>query len=502
MNRSDLTINFGEWLPDLPFYQNAGLVEAKNAIPVDKAYKDYITLSTSGDALTTTAMGAFAAINTAGDSFIYAGEASRLLVRNGTAWTTLNAAATTYNTASDGYWRFTQFDNLIIATNYADTIQAMTVGGATMGPLGVLGTAPRARQIAVINRFVMAGDTDIVGGTTPHRVQWSGINTPTNWPTPNTVTARALQAGEQVLPAILGPVTAIGTGEFAAPIFQARGIHRFTYIGGDVVWQVNTYETTRGCWFPQSMAQVGNFYYFIAADGFYVTDGNIVTAIGNAKVDKFFLADCDQTYRERVTFAIDYVNKCVVWSYPNFSATNGQPNQLIIYNWAESRWAHAEDTMQLLFSSLAQGYTLDQLDALYTSIDVIPLSFDSAVWQGGANTMMAFGTDKKLGTFSGSSAAARFETGEADLNPFGRVFIRGVRPRVTGGPTNVTVTIGVRNNQDNEGRSFGTATQRTTRTGVCDFRTMARFASLRCDITGGFDRALGLDIDGEEGDQV
>jgi hypothetical protein len=48
----DARIPLGPWLPDLPFYENPGLVEAKNCIPVDKYYAEYLPLSTSGDALT------------------------------------------------------------------------------------------------------------------------------------------------------------------------------------------------------------------------------------------------------------------------------------------------------------------------------------------------------------------------------------------------------------------------------------------------------------------
>jgi len=495
----DGRIPLGEWLPDLPFYENPGLTEARNCIPVDQHYKDYLPLSTTGDALSDRVVGAFAALDTAGDTFIYAGIDSNLYLKNGTSWTDLGG---TFNTASTGYWRFAQFDTTVVGVNFADTPQAITAGGSTTAALATSGTAPKGRQVGVINRFVMIGDTDYSGSIIPHRVQWSALNNARDWPTPDTADARTKQSGAQVLPAVYGAVTAIAGGEFYGLVFQRRAISRFTYIGGDVVFQVQDYERTRGCWFPQSMIQVGGLCYFIAADGFYVTDGATVTPIGNAKVDKFFFADCDQTYAERVTVAIDYLNKCVFWSYPNFSATSGIPNRLIIYNYAESRWSRCEDTMEFIFPSVSDGYTLDQLDSLYGDLDSIPGSLDSTVFQGGANTMMAFGNDHKLGTFSGTSAVARFDTAEFDMNPFGYLFLRGIRPRVTGSPSAITVALSNRTTQDNASRSFGTAVSRTTRTGVCDFRDNMKFGSLRLEITGGFDKALGLDIDAEQGDFV
>lgn len=495
----DMRIRLGEWMPDLPYNENPGLVEARNCFPVDKFYKEYLPLTTADDALTDRVVGAFAALDTSGDTFIYAGIDTALYVRNAGAWTDLG---TVFTTSPTGYWRFAQFDTTVVATNYADTPQAITAGASTTAGIATSGTAPRGRQVGVINRFVVLGDTDGVGGTVPHRIQWSAINDARDWPTPNSADARTKQSGAQTLPAVYGAVTGIAGGEFFGLIFQRRAITRATYIGGDQVFQFQDYERTRGAWFPQSMIQVGGLCYFIAADGFYATDGQSVKSIGNAKVDKYFFADCDQTYAERVTAAIDYTNKCVVWSYPNSSATDGVPNRLIIYSWAEDRWSRAEDTVEFIFPSVSDGYTLDELDTLYASLDDIPVSLDSPIWQGGANTMMAFGSDHKLGTFSGAAAIARFETGEYDLNPFGYMFIRGVRPRVTGNPTSVTVAIGSRDNQDNESRVFGSATSRTTRTGVCDFRDNVRFGTLRLEITGGFDRALGMEIDGEASDLV
>jgi hypothetical protein len=499
MNVEDSRIPLGPWLPDLPFHENPGLVEAKNCIPVDKYYAPYLPLTTTGDALTARVIGAFAALDTSGDTFIYAGIATALYLKNGTSWTDLG---TVFTTSTTSYWRFAQFDTTVVATNFADTPQAIAPGASITAGLATSGTAPKGRQVGVINRFVVIGDTDYAGSLIPHRVQWSALANARDWPIPNTSDARTKQSGEQVLPAVYGAVTAIGSGEFFGLIFQRRAITKATYIGGDVVFQFQDYEKTRGCWFPQSMVQVGNAWYFIAADGFYMTDGSSVTPIGDGKFDKTFFADCDQTYAERVTGAYDYTNKCVRWSYPNFSATSGVPNRVLIYSTVDGRATNCDDTMEIVFASVTDGYTLDQLDALYGDLDSIPGSLDSPVFQGGANTLMGFGNDHRIGTYADTASVARFDTAEYDMNPWGYMFLRGVRPRVTGNPTGVTVAISSRENQDNTSRSFGTAVSRTTRTGVCDFRENVKFGSIRFEITGGFDKATGVDLDGEPGDGV
>jgi hypothetical protein len=495
----DGRILFGEWLPDLPYYSNPGLVEAKNAIPVDRHYKDFLPLTTEGDALATTPpMGAYAAADSSGDPEIYAGTDTDLYERVSTAWTVRSAA--TYGTAT--YWRFTQFDDLVIATNAVQEIQSRTVGSASnFAALGTSGDAPLAQEIGVIGRFVVAGNLNSTAGGISS-VQWCAFDNPNDWPTPGGASANAVQSGRQILNAAYGKVTGIANGEFWGLVFQQRAITRFTYEGGDTVFQIQTYERTRGCWAPQSMIQVGGMTYFLAADGFYVTDGQSVTPIGNGKVDKWFYGEFDQSYKNSLTVSSDHVNKCIYWSYSSPSASTGIPDRIIIYNYAENRWSWGEDELYLLFPSFTTGYTLDGLDALYTSIDDIPTSLDSSTWTGGIPTVMGIGTDLKLGTFGGEAAVARFETGESDVNPFGFAMVRGVRPLVTGDPTAVTVALSSRTSQDMESRAFGTAIARTTRTGVCDFRTEGRYLSARTEITGGFDRAIGLGVDIEDSSLV
>lgn len=492
-------IPLGAWLPDLPYYQNPGLVEAENVIPVDGSYKDFLELLTSDDALSERPQGAYCATDDAGDPEIYAGTETGLFEKSGTTWT--DRSGTTYATPSNGYWRFVQFDTLIIGTNYSDNIQSKTIGAAA-NFADLDAGASKARQIGVINRFVMVGDTeDGTNGAVPYRVHWCAIDDPTDWPVIGTADARSKQSGEQFLDASYGAVTAISGGQFYGLVFQQRAITRFTYVGGDVVFQVETYEKSRGCWAPQSMMQVGNRVYFLASDGWYMTDGQTVVSIGDGKVDKTFYSDFDQTYRERLTAGLDLINKVILWSYPSPSATSGVPDQVYCFNIVDGRWSHAEETAQMIFSSLSQGYTLEQLDSLYSSIDDMTISLDSSLWSGGIPTLMAFGSNT-LGTFSGAAKVARFETGEIEVNPPGLVYINGVKPLVTGDPSSITVSISTRSSQDNASRSFGAATNRTSRTGVADFRAHGRYASARIDITGGFDRAIAYQYEGTAGDGV
>jgi hypothetical protein len=483
---------FGEWLPDLPELDNPGLVEARNCIPVDDYYTDFPELSPSGSTLASTVLGAFAAVDNIGEPEIYAGTATNIYERVGTAWTarsavTLSAAA---------YWQFAQFDDKVFATDYNDDVRYKTIGSAS--DFTTHGSAPNARQIGVINRFLFLGDLDQGSGSVPYAVQWSSINDPTDFPTPGTSTARAEQAGQQYLQAEHGAVTAIAGGQFWGMVFQKRAITRFSYVGGDIVFQIDNFERSRGCWAPRSHIQVGNVSYFFAHDGVYATDGQVVSPIGDGKVNRWLTSRLNQGGLDDVTSGVDWENKCVYWLFPTVGST---PDTLLIYSLVRNRFAWAQQSAQMVFPALTVGIDMDSMDALYPSLDALGLTLDSSLWQGGVPSVMGFEGDQ-LGAFNGSSLSAVFETGERDENPFGYLFIRGIRPLVTGSPTGVSVSIATRNTLDNASRTFGTDVTRTSRTGVCDFRTQGRYVSSRLTLAGGFERAMGLGFDVEAGDQV
>src|SRR6185369_13798694 len=142
-------------------------------------------------------------------AYLYAGTATALYQRTGAAWTDKSPAP--YTTATDDYWRFAQFDSNIIATNYAEVPQKIAVGsGGNFGALATVGTAPKAKQIGIVGRHVVLGDTiDGVNGAVPHRIQWSRIDVATEWPVVGSADALAKQSGQQFMPAGLGQVTGI-----------------------------------------------------------------------------------------------------------------------------------------------------------------------------------------------------------------------------------------------------------------------------------------------------
>jgi hypothetical protein len=487
---SDGTVVFKEWLPDLPDINNPGLTEALNVLPLNGVYKPYLAVLGNGDTLGSRPYGAIAALNSSSAAYLYAATQTLIRERSGTGWTT--RSATTLNTAADGYVSFTQFDDLVVETNYTDSPLCLTVGSAAnFATLATAGSAPKARCAGVVGRFLVLGDTDLTGAT-PNGIQWSAIDDPRNWPTPNSATALAVQAGEQFFGAQWGPVTFISNGEQYGIVFQRQAVSRMSYVGGDTVFQFDVIERSRGALFPNACVQIGRTVYFLSGDGFYVTDGIDVKPIGTNKVDNYFADTIDTQYKNRVRGAVDFANKCIYWIYPATGNTGGRPNRILIYNYEEGRWSRAVDETEAIISGLTLAITLDDLDAYFNSIDIATPSFDSDNWAGGNNAMLAFDSSNKIGAFSATSGSATIDGPEVELNPGGYSFVQGVKPLVTGTSPTFTTALGVRDSLGSS-VSYGSATTATARTGFSDFRSTARYHRSRLVITGSFKEAVGVE---------
>ncbi|HZC81908.1 MAG TPA: hypothetical protein VE222_09375, partial [Nitrospiraceae bacterium] len=164
-----------EWTPDLPNL-GGGEVTALNVIPWQGSYKSFPSMAIYSNALTARCQGAYFMRDSAANVYNFAGDATKLY-KLGTA-TYADASGATYATAIDDWWEFTTWGQTVIATNYADVPQVITLGGGTFSALG--GSPPKARHIAVIKDFVVLGNvTD--GTAAPNRVKWSALNDSTDW---------------------------------------------------------------------------------------------------------------------------------------------------------------------------------------------------------------------------------------------------------------------------------------------------------------------------------
>lgn len=483
------TVPFGQLAADLPDLGNPGMPRAENCVWADGVYKQLNALSVSGDALTARCQGAFAGRDADGNTIIHAGDATNLYVRSGSTWSDRSSA--TYTTQVTQYWKFRQYDSFVIATNFANNPQYITIGSG--GNFADLTGADKARHIGIIGQFVFLGDTsEATNGHVPHRVRWSAIGDPEDWPVVGSTDASNKQSDEEFLNPNYGKVQAIADGERFGMVFQETAITRFTYVGGATIFEVDTFERSRGLIGPFAYAQVGDDVVFLAVNGFYKTNGSQVQSIGTGRVDDLVLNDLNTSYPERITTAIDYANKLIYFSYPTNSSSDGTPNALAIYNYVEDKWTTGTETVDLIFSSKSLGYTLDELDTVSASLDTLSASLDSSIWTGGSPIVGGFDTAFKLGSFSGAAKTAILETQEAAMADGGIAMVSGVRPLIEGG--SATIALMTRNLQS-DSQTVGSAVSTNSRTGMANFRTSARYISARVTIAGGFTRAFGADFD-------
>jgi hypothetical protein len=469
------SIVYKEWLPDQPELGNPGLLVATNTWPTEGGYVPHRPLDASGATLPamSSGNGVFSG-STKASSIVYAFGSNLNYYTSvfGTSAFTARGASVTGSSSK----MFAQFDDLVIAVGQPAPPEKHTAGSASnFSTLATSGTAPSANVIGIINRFVVVGDiqsgfTLSVGALqSPNVIQWSAIDQPTNWPTPNSATAIATQSGEQELYVQHGAVTGIFGGDQHGVVLQKGAVTRMTYVGPPVVFQFDIIDKTQGQWLEGSGLQAGSRTYFVSRKGFCRTDGVGVENIGLGKVDRFFW---DSFYSSGPFSAgYDQLRGIVHFAYSNVTATS-TCNSILSFHENTGSWAYSSQVMREFItpnSGFASGATL-----------------------------MAFNMAGTVGKFQATAGSAIFETGEFELNEAGRTFIDGVKPNVesSGTAPSMTVRVGYRD-------SLGTAPTYTsaltpyTRTGVANMRVDAKYLRLETTITGNFEKATGVEFDAE-----
>jgi hypothetical protein len=482
-----MQVVFGQYTPDLPPMDNTGITVALNVLPAGDSYKGFPAPAVYSDALTARCQGAASGRDAAGNSYNFAGDATKLYELSTAAWGDASKVGG-YTTGAEERWAFTQWGSQMLATNYADDIQEYTMGTST-DFANLSATAPKARHITVVrNNVAVANTFDSLDGAVPYRVRWSAIGDATDW-TPSVTT----QSDFQDLDGDGGWCQQIVGGEVGT-IFQERSIWRMTYVGSPLIYQFDEVEKTRGTPAPGSVTKIGSAIPYLGIDGFYIFDGQQSVPIGADRIDKTFYADLDQSYYNRISSAVDPINKIIFWASPGQQNTGGNPNRIWAYNYsptAKKRWAYADQDIQYIYRSLAEGYTLDGLDAISGSLDALPFSLDSRVWTGNSALLSGFDSSNRQVNFTGTAKDATIETQEVELNPNQRTNIQEIRPFIEGFTT-LTIQIGGRNSLT-DSVTWGPAIS-ANNAGNFPCRSNYRYHRMRVNLSGNFDHAQGLNI--------
>ncbi len=483
-------IPFGSWLPDLPVYvdlksnEQPHCVVAQNCVP----NKGYFQSLPSVTEVTTSALGnrcqgAASFVASSLTAYLIAGDSSKLyhLIADNTFDDVSKVGG--YATPVDGTWTFTQLSDTILATNYADTIQSYVMGVST-DFADLAGSPPVAKYLTNILNYILAAFT----GDAPFTIHWCDQNDATNWATGD---ARVV-----VLEPTGGQIKGIVGGEYGV-IFRDKAIHRMNFIGPPQIFEIAQVETQRGCYATGSIAQFGSNIFYLAQDGFFVFDGNKSIPIGNNIVNNFFFSQLSTAFAYKMKSAVDIRNSLIILTFPDGSAINGTPNRAIIYNYTQNEWSYVYDiTAEYIFSGRTVGYTIDSVDAIFSTIDSVPYSFDSDFWAGGNLQLNTFTSNHRLGAFLGSPLTATFETAETAPNgTMNRSSIPWIQAVIQDGGS-YTISMGVRNTSL-ESVTYKAATSPNV-SGLVPISVNDRLVRAKVVVTGGFSRAQGVELVGTQ----
>lgn len=500
-------IKFGEWTPDITPVEMTGLEVANNIIPVVDGYIQLRDVNNFSATVSSTAtiswvLGAKSVYAYTGEVYNYAGNGADLFQLAAGSWTKFTRTATSsasstniavpYNSVAEDYWEFEQFNDILVASNYSDLPQYITVGATTV--FKNLTDSIRFRTMAVVKNFMVAGNIYDIATSAVHptRVQWSAFDSvigSANW-TPSSIT----QSDYQDLGANAGRIQKVVGGEYGV-IVTANGIFRLTYIGSPFTFQVDHVLPEIGTAYPRSVCNYGEHVFFLSHGGFIsVSNGTTPQHIGRNKVDNHILGQVDLSYYTNVIGSVDQENKLIYWIYPDPTANAGLPNKSVIFDMKSGKWTSADITAWYIYDAMSSYIALDEMTAgsSYPDIDLMTISLDSPFWKGGSRFLGLFSSDKRLGSFNGSAMVATVETGEMTSAPMMRSFVREVRPFVDGG-SGISSRIGYRDGQ--ESTIAYTAYANLNSYGVCPHRVSSRFIRAGLKVTGGFTRLVGFEID-------
>lgn len=481
-----MRIPLGPWRPDANPFSGQGLVDVRNAVPIRGGWRPQSGLLAAGDQeIGTPVQGLMVATRLSGDIELfvaYAGNIYRVPSRSGG----LVEVGDGYSDATDARWRYVQYGNLVVATNFYNNPQGYDlIEGGEFSRLSL--EAPKARYIAVVRDFIVVGDTsDPTDGRDAYRVQWhgftDGLPDPTVWDIANTATT---QADFQRL-ADIGQVNGLTGGEFGTIVGES-GVSRMTY--GSALFQFDTIERRIGTRIPNSVLQYRQITVFWSPEGWAAFDGSGVRMIGVEKVDRWFAEDFDESQKHLMWAAVESKTGHMLWSYCG-KDHQGRPNRLLRYSPALDEWAVSDIVMDCLAPGKTFAMTLD--DPFFDNLDGFEGNLDDpALWTSLPQLLAVAGN--RVSGFQGGALPATFETHEFQLaGDQRRALLDHAMILREGGSAYVNVFRRERFSQS--GSWSGNHGERSD--GWCRFREPGRSHRLRVNLSGSWKNAVAVDVHG------
>lgn len=378
-------------------------------------------------------------------------------------------ALANYTLAEGHYWQFEVFGSNLYATHLNDALQVLDMDSGTEFA-DASGSPPQAKFIRTIGDFLFLAHLKVGADTFPRRWQHSQIDDPADW----NITGDAGDSDRQDIPDG-GDITGIIPMTGGARVIQESAKRGLIFTPGSAFsFQSNDIDATRGAACPYAIVPLGsNTYFYINETGFYMGDEH--RAIGAERVDDYFLGDVDPAKMAEVQAIADPYQKMVWLRYTDQSGTN----KMLGYNWQLDRWTRSDVAAELLVSAVTTGEVIDDITDI---VDTVDRPVDSSAYQGGVKAFGAFTSSDELQTFAGDASAFTVETTTNELTPDGGSFVQGAK--LKGNVTDYTIQVGKATLPDGS-LTWSAPSTRSSRTGMCPFRSDGKFHRFRVNGTAG-----------------
>lgn len=458
-------IFFAPFEPDKSPFNTEATDVATNAIPVADGWGPFPSFEALSATLGAECKGAIVGRSTAGDYSIFAFTATAIkkYVQGTATWTDVSRlVGGAYNLADDEYWSIIQFGPYIVATNIGDVMQVYDLDSASNFS-ALAGSPPQAKYIWVCGGYLFAGNTTAGAD----RIYNSGLEDISQW--------TVGEAGSDFQPGGGSGEVVGGVGDqFGGYVFYSDRVRRIQLTPNTgYTYSLTDVNVSRPTVAPYSIVNIGpNDFIHYCNDGFF--RGPNATPIGAQRVDEWFADYADLATVAQIQGTIDPIKK-IAWF--TFQTTLGT-NKVLGYHWQLDRWTLLDTVQTYLVPLATAGYTLEDIAALYPSIEDVPYSLDSYVWAGGRPAFAGFNSDGTFGFFSGGAAAATLETANVQ-DASERSFVNAVRPITDA--AGVSVAVGARDSHSDT-VTWGNASTANSRTGLCPARSSGRLHKYRMTI--------------------
>lgn len=359
-------------------------------------------------------LGALNARLSGGESAIYAGSATTLyrMASAGSGWSDVSrvdgsSTKIPYSVPDGGSWSMCQYGSRVIACNGSDATQYMDVGIGTS--FAALPNAPIAKYTTVVGDFLLFGNLS----SDQNAAQWSAVNDSEDY-TEGGSDTQSFPDG--------GPVQGLVGHQGGAIIFQRDKLRLMEWRGDDLVWGFRVIQEQIGCYAPRSIVQARNTFFWYDQGGFY--EGQNANPIGDDRVNKWVTDTFSSAERKDLRAGVDPIRNMVWWV-----GTKSDGTRLMVgYDYILGRWTQSDEQVDCLVACIKPGYSIDDLGALGYTFDTVPYPYDSDVWAGTAELVMAgFTSVGEFGYFEGRAMRATLQTVDMELNPGGEAFLQSAR---------------------------------------------------------------------------